>query len=58
MEQSPSWEANKSLASQEILHILCNPNVRYRVHKRQPPAPNLSRIFPVHAPIPLFEYPF
>jgi hypothetical protein len=27
MEQSPSWEANKSSATQEIPRILCNPEV-------------------------------
>jgi hypothetical protein len=37
MEESPSWEANKSLASQEIPRIVCKPKVRYRIYKRPQP---------------------
>ena len=33
MEQTPSWEANKTSATQEISCILCNPKVHYRIHK-------------------------
>jgi hypothetical protein len=33
MEQSPSWEANRLSASQEIPHILWNPKAYYRVYK-------------------------
>ena len=42
MEQSPSWEANWSAASQEIPRILWNPKVHHRTHKRMPPVPILS----------------
>ena len=33
MEQSPSWEANRFSASPEILPILGNTKVHYRIHK-------------------------
>ena len=50
MVQSPSWEANWFATTQEIPHILCNPKVHYRTHKRPPPVPVLGQPNPVHIP--------
>ena len=51
MVQSPSWEANRFAASQEITRISRNPKVHYRIHKRRPsPVSILGQPDPVHIP--------
>jgi len=65
MLQSPSWEANRFEASQEIPRISRNPKVHYRTHKRPSPIPILGQPNPVHIPTshllqihPIIIHPF
>ena len=48
--QSPSWEANWFVASQEIRRISRNPKVHYRTHNRPPLVSILDQPNPVHIP--------
>ena len=48
--QSPSWAANRFVASQEISRISRNPKVHYRTHKRPTPVSILDQPNPVHIP--------
>jgi hypothetical protein len=48
MERCPLWQPNSRSASQEMTHLLWNPNVHYRVHNSTPPVPILSYRRPIH----------
>ena len=59
MEQSLSWEANTSSASQEIPCILWNPKDHYGFYKSPPLVPILKKIQPmppIHLPKDLSYY--
>lgn len=53
--QSPSWEANNSTASQDIRRILRNPKVHYRLNNSPPYVPTMSKMNPVHT-FPLYFF--
>jgi hypothetical protein len=55
MEQSPSWEANRFLATQEMHRILRNPKVHYRIHNIPPPVLILRQTQSVRAPTSHFS---
>ena len=50
MVHSPSWEANRFAASQDIPRISRNPKVHYRTHKRPPTLSILGQPSPAHIP--------
>ena len=51
-KHSPSWEANRFAASQEIPRILWKKRGHYRSHKCSPPVYTLRKIDPVHTTFP------
>jgi len=53
LEQSPAWKA-----SQEIIGVVCTPNIYYHVHKSLPRVPVVRQINPVHIPSYLLKIHF
>jgi hypothetical protein len=58
MQQNSSSEAKSSLASQEILRILCNPSVHYRIQKSPLHLPFLRQVNLVHGRLWLLKIHF
>ena len=58
MEESSSWEADSSLASQEIHRNLWNANIHYHVYNSPLPVPILSQSNPVRVPTFFFQFHF
>jgi hypothetical protein len=54
MKKNPSWKANSHSASQNFPCLLCNPKVRYRVHKSPSIVPILDQMHPAHTFPPYF----
>jgi hypothetical protein len=54
MQQSPSWEANRFVVSQQISRILWYTKVHYHILQCPTPVPILSQPNPVHTPISHF----